>query len=119
MIPDRLNMTSLKTKYAIDAARFQETGNPRRTGLLVGVEVLGLVRGLTHKPTPLPAHSGPELCCLRKTRCRILPVAVRGISSSRTIDTDRGRLKPAIRSLHQSMISSATGVSPSLGMITA
>src|SRR4029453_10346340 len=91
VIPDRLNMTSLQTENTIDAARFQETRNPGRAGLRIGVEVLGFVRRLTHSHS-LSAQLDAELCCARSTRWRIFPVAVLGMSSSRTNDTDLGRL---------------------------
>jgi Bacterial regulatory helix-turn-helix protein, lysR family len=42
----------------------------------------------------LDAHTQARsrLCCARRTRCKILPVAVLGISASRMNESERGRL---------------------------
>ena len=41
MVPDRLNMAALQPEDAVDAARLQETRDPSRAGVVVGVEVIG------------------------------------------------------------------------------
>ena len=56
----------------------------------------------------------------RSTRCRILPVAVRGISSSRDEATpSAAACSRRCGCLHHSMISASVGAAPSRGTITA
>ena len=97
MVPDRLDMAALQAEDAVDAARLQKARDPGCAGLFVGIQILG--RG--HGPIPLCAR---VLCARARLsgRCRraggaargeeFFPVAVRGISSSRINDTERGRL---------------------------
>ena len=86
VIPDRLDMAALQAEDAVDAARLEKARDPGRAGLLIRVEILRLDRGLAHELTPVGVYF------VRRTRCRILPVAVRGISSSAMNDIERGRL---------------------------
>ena len=44
MVPDRLDMAALQPEDAVDAARLQETRDPSRAGVVVGVEVIGAGR---------------------------------------------------------------------------
>ena len=93
MIPNRLNMTALQTKYAVDAARLQKSGNPGRAGLFVGIQVLGYRFLPFENATTTPrASAGLRFCNSRRTRCKIFPVAVLGISELRMNERERGRL---------------------------
>ncbi len=85
MVPDRLDVAALEPEDAVDAARLQETRDPGRTGVGVGVEVLRFA--CCHGQPPCP----PDSRALR-SRCWIFPVAVRGTSSSRRKLNERGRL---------------------------
>ena len=86
VIPDRLDMPALQPEDPVDATRLEEACNPGRAGLLIRVEILRLDCGLAHELTPVGVYF------VRRTRCRIFPVAVRGMSSSAMNDIDRGRL---------------------------
>src|SRR5215472_786625 len=79
VIPDRLDVAALEAENAIDAAGFEKARDPGRGGGLVGVEIDGGV------------HVGSEYRVL-STRCKIFPVAVRGMSLSQMNEIDRGRL---------------------------
>src|SRR5262245_43033186 len=54
-----------------------------------------------------------------RIRCWIFPVAVRGISASAINATDFGRLYPASRAEHHSIISLSVALSPSRKITTA
>jgi hypothetical protein len=86
VIPDWLDMPTLQSENSIDATGLEEARNPGRAGLLIRIEILRLDCGLAHELTPVDVYF------VRRTRCRIFPVAVRGMSSSAMNDIDRGRL---------------------------
>ena len=86
VIPDRLDMAALQPEDPVDATGLEEACNPGGAGLLIRIEILRLDCGLAHELTPVGVYF------VRRTRCRIFPVAVRGMSSSEMKDIDRGRL---------------------------
>ena len=88
VVPDRLDVAALQAEDPLDPARLQEAGDPGGAGLLVGVEI-GDVLSFAHGDQPFCASSAS--CALRR-RCWIFPVAVRGMSSSRMNEQERGRL---------------------------
>ena len=53
VIPDRLDVAALQAEDAVDAARLEEARDPRRAGLLVGVEIVRLVAGLLMRSASL------------------------------------------------------------------
>ena len=94
VVPDRLDVPALESEDAIDVARLQEARDPFRAAIGRAVEVDGLGHmcpppaavGLRQFVEQVPAN------LWRSTRCRILPVAVRGMSCSAMNENERGRL---------------------------
>ena len=60
VIPDRLDVAALQTENAIDAARFQEPGDPAGAGSFIDVEVLGhsYPRLISHMRAPYASLPG-------------------------------------------------------------
>src|SRR4029079_9833913 len=86
VIPDRLDMAALQTETPVDAPRLEKSCNLGLEALVIRVEILRRRCGLAHELTPVGVYF------VRRMRCKIFPVAVRGISSSAMKDIDRGRL---------------------------
>ena len=94
MVPDRLDVPALQAENAVDPARFQETRDPSRAGITIGIEIFGACRHLV-PPDRLRSlcrwAPQPKIIAF-SLRCKFFPVAVRGISSSRMNEKERGRL---------------------------
>ena len=94
VVPDRLDMTALQAEDAIDAARLEEARDPGGARKRIGVQVANLRGGAVHLCSSafLSARCQPPESFTRSSRCRILPVAVRGMSCSVLNESERGRL---------------------------
>ena len=85
--PDRHDMAAAKREDALRAPPLEQAGD--EPGHTIGFYLHHIAS--ISRFAQLPVRSAPESCVL-STRCRILPVAVRGTSSWRRNENDRGRL---------------------------